>query len=82
MARKIVMRKKVGSTLQDVYPKSLASMIYLDSGDTVESKISSMMQTLQSLVDSHNTSSASVYMLDANEQIETDSDGTGLVNIF
>ena len=82
MARKVVMRKVVNSTLHDIYPKSMASIVYMDDGTTVQSVLTSLLSTVQNLVDAHTTSSDSVYMLDSNEQIETDSDGTGLVNIF
>lgn len=82
MARKVVLNKVVNSTLYEVYPKSVASIIYLQDGSTVESTLSALVSTVQGLVNAHNKSSASVYMLDENEQIETDSDGTGLINIF
>ena len=82
MARKVVIRKVINSTLHDIYPKSMASVIYMDDGSTVQSVLSGLVTTVQGLVDTHSASSDSVYMLDSNDAIETDTDGTGLVNIF
>ena len=85
-ARKIMMQKKINSTMYEIHPKTDASIVYLASGMSVESKISTLesdLSTLQNtLVDLLNSINSSSIYLTENSQTLTDDEGTGLIAIY
>ena len=87
MARKVQLKKKINGSLYDLYPKTSADVVILNSGDTVEASITSiktdlstLQNTLAELMKSIN--GTSVYLTDTSSQTITDDEGTGLVPIF
>ena len=87
MARKVKLQKKINNSIYDLYPKTSADVVILNSGDTVETSITdlktdltTLQTTLADLIKSIN--GTSVYLTDENSQTITDDEGTGLVPIF
>lgn len=74
MAKSVILKKKVANILEDIYPKTLATNVYMSDGTT------SLQTYLDNLETTLNLNQ--VYMTDNNSAYMVDSDGTKLVAIY
>mgnify|MGYP003571256793 CR=1 FL=1 len=83
-AKKTLFQKIINGTLTDVYPKTSALCVYMDSGDSVETtlgNLGSRINALETALADIKTNT-SVYILDSSNNPVTDDDGTGLVEFY
>ena len=81
MAKNVELKKKIGNSIECIYPKTLAANVYTESGKTVETRISELNTEITNL--KAKLFLDSIYMTDSNDQIITDgderfNDGSGL----
>ena len=74
MAKNVKLQKKIGNTLHDIYPKTLASLIYMSDGSTT------LQEYLTNLENTLNLNQ--VYMTDSSDNYLVDSDNTKLVAVY
>lgn len=49
MAKKVIIKKKINDTVEEIYPRTTAANVIMSSGETVEYAITALQQDLSSL---------------------------------
>ena len=49
MARKVIIKKMINDTVEEIYPRTTAANVIMSSGETVEYAITALQQDLSSL---------------------------------
>ena len=74
MAKNVKLQKKISGTLQDINPRTIASMVYMSDG------VTTLQNYLEDLEDKLNMDQ--VYMTGSNNEYLVDSDNTKLVAVY
>lgn len=75
MAKKVILKKMVNNVIEDVYPRTTAANVIMNSGKTVEETISEIQTSLSALSADWNAAKAKLYL---NSIYMTDSQGNVL----
>lgn len=74
MAKNVKLQKKISGVLQDIYPKTSSSLVYMNDGTTT------LQDYLEDLVDRLNMNQ--VFMTDNSDNYLVDADNTKLVAVY
>ena len=85
--KKVQLKGVINNTLTDIYPKTTADNVIMNSGKTVEQAITELSTAVGTLNTNYSNLTAklyldTVYMKDTNNTTITDGDGTGLVAVY
>ena len=87
MAKKVELRKKINNSVEVIYPKTIATNVYMSNGKTVEARITELQTDLTTLANDWASAKAklyldSLYMRNSNGDLLDDgstlNDGSGL----
>lgn len=79
MARKVIIKKKINDTVEEIYPRTTAANVIMSSGETVEYAITALQQDLLSL--KSKLYMDSLFMKDSQGNYLYDGDGDDKLNL-
>lgn len=79
MAKKVIIKKKINDTVEEIYPRTTAANVIMSSGETVEYAITALQQDLSSLKSKLYIDS--LFMKDSQGNYLYDGDGEDKLNL-
>lgn len=79
MAKKVIIKKKINNTVEEIYPRTTAANVIMSSGETVEYAITALQQDLSSLKSKLYVDS--LFMKDSQGNYLYDGDGEDKLNL-
>ena len=79
MAKKVIIKKKINNTVEEIYPRTTAANVIMSSGETVENAITALQQDLSSLKSKLYVDS--FFMKDSQGNYLYDGDGEDKLNL-
>ena len=79
MAKKVIIKKKINNTVEEIYPRTTAANVIMSSGETVENAITALQQDLSSLKSKLYVDS--LFMKDSQGNYLYDGDGEDKLNL-
>lgn len=79
MAKKVIIKKKINDTVEEIYPRTTAANVIMSSGETVEYAITALQQDLSSLKSKLYVDS--LFMRDSQGNYLYDGDGEDKLNL-
>jgi len=79
MAKKVIIKKKINDTVEEIYPRTTAANVIMSSGETVEYAITALQQDLSSLKSKLYVDS--LFMKDSQGNYLYDGDGEDKLNL-
>lgn len=79
MAKKVIIKKKINDTVEEIYPRTTAANVIMSSGETVEYAITALQQDLSSLKSKLYIDS--LFMKDSQDNYLYDGEGEDKLNL-
>lgn len=79
MAKKVIIKKKINDSVEEIYPRTTAANVIMGSGETVEYAITALQQDLSSLKSKLYVDS--LFMRDSQGNYLYDGDGDDKLNL-